>query len=253
MSFGEALSDPYQPLASVYDAWQARYGSFTEVTLAALEPRLSSTRSQISSFLELGCGTGTLLLALGARHPDWRLCGIDGSRAMLAQARRKPGAERVRWHQARLTDTLPLRPEEQFDAAGAFFNTLNHLLSTQDLTRAFRSIGQALRPGARLYFDLNDEAAFELGWQQPHHYVGDGWSVHMDHRWDPADRLARALLQVTTAEGSHTAEVVERCYRHEEITAALTAARFAVEDVELTGPQPGAGPTTSFWTVRRLP
>ena len=79
----------------------------------------------IRPFLDLGCGTGTLLLALRALHPGWRLCGVDVSPGMLAVAGGKPGHESVLWARARLPAPLPFT--ERFDVVGAFYDTLNHL------------------------------------------------------------------------------------------------------------------------------
>ncbi len=39
--------------------------------------------------LEVGCGTGRNLSRLAARHPDWKLTGVDLSPDMLARAKQK--------------------------------------------------------------------------------------------------------------------------------------------------------------------
>src|SRR5215831_12527166 len=46
--------------------------------------------------LDLGCGTGLLTLELAAVDGRF-VMGVDPAPAMLAVARRKPGAERVTW------------------------------------------------------------------------------------------------------------------------------------------------------------
>lgn len=47
--------------------------------------------------VEVGCGTGSLTVALAAARPDATVIGVDGDPAVLAIARRKPGAGRVTW------------------------------------------------------------------------------------------------------------------------------------------------------------
>ncbi|MEO6712969.1 MAG: class I SAM-dependent methyltransferase [Mycobacteriales bacterium] len=49
--------------------------------------------------VEVGCGTGSLTIALAAARPDATVIGVDGDPAVLAIARRKVGAEYVTWQQ----------------------------------------------------------------------------------------------------------------------------------------------------------
>jgi ubiquinone/menaquinone biosynthesis C-methylase UbiE len=60
--------------------------------------------------LDLGCGTGSLTLALLARlGPAGRVLAVDYSAPMIEAARAKIGDPRVRWLQA-CAETLPLSP-----------------------------------------------------------------------------------------------------------------------------------------------
>jgi ubiquinone/menaquinone biosynthesis C-methylase UbiE len=54
--------------------------------------------------VEVGCGTGSLAIALAAARPDARVIGVDGDPAILALARGKPGAERVTWLEGLATE-----------------------------------------------------------------------------------------------------------------------------------------------------
>ena len=55
----------YDAFASVYDEWQERYGAFWRVVLPRLEATLArASLSGPPSFLDLGCGTGALAVAL---------------------------------------------------------------------------------------------------------------------------------------------------------------------------------------------
>src|SRR5215210_7716278 len=47
--------------------------------------------------VEIGCGTGSLTIALAAARPDAMIFGVDGDPKILALAREKPGFEHVTW------------------------------------------------------------------------------------------------------------------------------------------------------------
>ena len=128
MARSDTTTDLYDALAPIYDAWQAANDMrpFALVTHAKLAPLLASEAGGAPfSFVDLGCGTGTLLHALRADNPGWRLAGADASRGMLAAARAKPAAASIAWARGGLGAPLPFRPS--FDAAGCFYDTLNHL------------------------------------------------------------------------------------------------------------------------------
>jgi ubiquinone/menaquinone biosynthesis C-methylase UbiE len=60
--------------------------------------RLSAKRMELerhAKILDLCCGTGTSTEAVAAVYPDATIVGLDASRGMLEQARRKPIARRV--------------------------------------------------------------------------------------------------------------------------------------------------------------
>ena len=159
----ETVADVYDALAPIYDAMGGAQ-PFAMLVAERLEA-LFATRPvpDPASFLDLGCGTGTLLLALRALHPGWRLCGVDVSPGMLAVAGRKSGHESVLWARARLPAPLPFT--ERFDVVGAFYDTLNHLPDSDALAATFRTVASVLRPGGLLVFDLNNAFGFETWWQ----------------------------------------------------------------------------------------
>jgi 2-polyprenyl-3-methyl-5-hydroxy-6-metoxy-1,4-benzoquinol methylase len=75
--------------------------------LAWLAARLPSH----GRLLDVGCGTGRYALALAAR--GFEVVAVDESVEMIAQARAKPGAERVDF---RVLDAVTSMPEGPFDA-----------------------------------------------------------------------------------------------------------------------------------------
>jgi len=104
--------------------------------------------------LELGCGTGRVLLPLAAT--GCRVTGVDSSPALLDIARRKVEqaglVTRARFVQADLR-TFSLA-EMGFDFAFCVSNTLMHLTTQADQLAALRAAHRHLRPGGRLLIEL---------------------------------------------------------------------------------------------------
>jgi SAM-dependent methyltransferase len=105
------------------------------------------------TIIDLGCGTGllTLELALDGR----RVIGIDPSPAMLAIARRKPGAERVQWIEG---DSGSLGTPAA-DLAIMTGNVAQVFLDDAEWAANLRDIYAALRPGGRLAFESRNPDA----------------------------------------------------------------------------------------------
>ncbi|MEQ4304720.1 methyltransferase domain-containing protein [Plantactinospora sp. B6F1] len=99
--------------------------------------------------LEIGCGTGNLLRALGRRVPDVEAVGIDPDPAALRRARRKATRSRlpIRYERA-FADELPL-PDGGFDRVLSAF--MLHHLAEEDRIPALREVGRVLRPGGELH------------------------------------------------------------------------------------------------------
>lgn len=81
-----AVLKEYSRVARGYDRrWAFYVDTTTRETLRRLALRPSD------QMLDVGCGTGTLLEALGRNFSGVRLCGLDPSAEMLALARQKLG------------------------------------------------------------------------------------------------------------------------------------------------------------------
>jgi SAM-dependent methyltransferase len=99
--------------------------------------------------LEIGCGTGNLLRALGRRRLDVDALGIDPDPAVLRRARRKAARAKlpIRYERA-FAGALPL-PDDSFDRVLSAF--MLHHLDEDDRTRALREVGRVLRPDGELH------------------------------------------------------------------------------------------------------
>jgi SAM-dependent methyltransferase len=98
--------------------------------------------------LDLGCGTGRLLLPM-ARRGHWVL-GVDLSEEMLRVAGAKARSAGVAVHllKANLVDLAGLR-DETFDYAACLFNTLGMVADADHRRRALAHVYRVLRPGGR--------------------------------------------------------------------------------------------------------
>jgi len=113
---------------------------------------------QAHTILDLGCGTGLLTreLAVG----DRQVIGVDPAPAMLAVARRQPGAERVQWIEG---DSSAMgRPEA--DLVIMTGNVAQVFLSDAEWMATLNSIHAVLRPGGHLAFESRNPDA--RAWEQ---------------------------------------------------------------------------------------
>ncbi len=100
--------------------------------------------------LELGCGTGNLTLRLKEQFRE--IIAVDRSDAMLSVAWNKSGgAENIRW----LCQDIRALDVPICDAAVSLLDTMNYLLSEEELRAAFQRVHDSLSPGGVFCFDLN--------------------------------------------------------------------------------------------------
>jgi SAM-dependent methyltransferase len=106
-----------------------------------------------SPILELGCGTGRVLLPLARQ--GYRVTGIDASAEMLERARAKIVAEdlgeRVTLAQQEMAG---LNLDERFNMAFAALNSFAHLHTTEEQLQALARMQHHLNPGGLLILDM---------------------------------------------------------------------------------------------------
>jgi ubiquinone/menaquinone biosynthesis C-methylase UbiE len=98
-----------------------------------------------AAVVDVGCGTGTLAIALATGGAE--VIGVDGDPEVLALAHAKPGAEAVQWRKG-LATALPL------PGAGAdrvVMSLLLHHLEAGAKRTALAEASRVLRPGGRLH------------------------------------------------------------------------------------------------------
>ena len=252
-------ADLYTALAPIYDDWQSSDGMqpFALVAAAKLAPLLGReargrARSGAGfSFLDLGCGTGTLLGELRRRQPTWRLTGLDVNAAMLAAAARKSTAGTIGLGRVSLEGPLPFG--RAFDAAGAFYDTFNHLPDAAALARAFAAIATALKPSGLLVFDLTNRQGFERWWRGRNDFQGPGWRISIDARFDGTSDIGQAEVTISRQGRGGPApsfRLQERHLPEREVADALAIAGFTVERTEGWAPFAEDIEGKTWWLAR---
>jgi ubiquinone/menaquinone biosynthesis C-methylase UbiE len=128
-----------------YDRWSEIYDGEDNPLVALEEPHVRRLLAPVAGLdaADIGCGTG--------RHAFWlaaegaHVTGIDLSAGMLARARAKPGAERIRFLQHDLARPLPL-PDAAFDRVVCGL-VLEHIAG---LPALFAELRRICRPTGRI-------------------------------------------------------------------------------------------------------
>lgn len=102
---------------------------------------------QHGTIVELGCGTGSNAITIALERPDASVIAIDGDPNALEIARRKPGAERVRWAHQLATEPIPTSAPVDV----ALCSLLLHHLNDVDKRQALTGLARALRPEGVLH------------------------------------------------------------------------------------------------------
>lgn len=144
------------PEAAAYDRWADYYDLLDADRAPFIAFYNSLVDASTRSVLELGCGTGTIAIALSERlqmlrreDAPARIVGVDGSEGMLRVARARNGS--IDW---RFGDIRSPNVDGTFDLVYCCFNTLQHLLTDADLLEAFRAARDSLDAGGAYAFDL---------------------------------------------------------------------------------------------------
>jgi ubiquinone/menaquinone biosynthesis C-methylase UbiE len=143
-----------------YDRWASVYDHDANPLLVLEEPRVRAALGEPSglAILDLGCGTGRHALWLAAEGAN--VTAVDFSEGMLEQAKRKPGADRIRFLAHDLHEPLPLA-DESFDLVVSGL-VLEHL---RELGTFFAETRRVLKPGGKAIVSAMHPAMFLRGSQ----------------------------------------------------------------------------------------
>ncbi len=149
----------YSALAPYYDIWQSDvdYNAWADFFLSVFKKYYNG---KVQDILDLGCGTGSMTLALAKR--GFGMIGVDNSTEMLSYASKRAREEKA--HGDILFLCQDIREFELYGTVEAVVSCLdcvNHLESTKDLKKCFSLVHNYLMPDGIFAFDINSKYKFE--------------------------------------------------------------------------------------------
>ncbi|HEX8746774.1 MAG TPA: class I SAM-dependent methyltransferase [Pyrinomonadaceae bacterium] len=177
-----------------------------------------------SRILDLCCGTGYTAARL--ERIGYSVTGLDASAKMLRFAKRHAPRSRFVLADARSFD-LP----QSFDAAVSTFDSLNHLMTLEELEAAMACVHRSLVRGGLFLFDMNMESGFINHWADYFSIVEKDGACILRGRYDREERVGRYDITMFRRRGERwersDAVITERCYSMKEIKGALRQSGFA--------------------------
>lgn len=173
--------------------------------------------------LDLCCGTGYTVAELSLR--GFEVTGLDISKGMLRHARRNVPAARFIVADARSFELPPV-----YMAVVSTFDSLNHIMTLEELTMVFRNVRQALAPGGLFLFDMNMEEGFLENWADYYSIVEERDVCILRGAYDREQKIGRYDITIFQLRGQTWQRadtlISEKCYSSKEIRRALRAAGF---------------------------
>ncbi|AZR74870.1 hypothetical protein BBF96_08220 [Anoxybacter fermentans] len=198
-----------------------------------LETLLKEINYHPRIILDLACGTGNMTLLLAKR--GYKMLGIDGSKEMVKVAQKKAEQKKldVSFSQG---DFRTFQLKEPVDLVISLYDSLNYLLTEEDLELTFKQVNKALNPYAYFIFDMNTVWRLTNIEEGNSMFEGDGYYCFWRDEVDKAGPYWKVYLTffIENPDGSmwRKDEIhVERAYPITTISKLLVKTGFRVEQV----------------------
>ena len=192
---------------------------FADPRLAALYDLVDHDRSDLDAYvgivrelnastvLDVGCGTATLACMLASDGVE--VVGLDPAEASLNVARRKPGAERVRW----INGGAGSAPLLAVDLAVMTGNVAQVFVTDADWQRALAALGGAVRGGGWLVFEAREPA--QRAWET--------WTRELTHRELDAPGIGKVITWTELVDVREPLVSFRHVFRFEHDGSELTS------------------------------
>lgn len=198
----------YELLARYYDLENAGFDADLDFWLGLAEEAAGPV-------LELGCGTGRVLLPLA--HAGFAVTGVDNAPAMLERLHARlrvaaldPAPKVVQ------ADLGGFATDDRFALAIAPFNTFMHLLTLEDQVRMLTHVRGMLRQGGVLALDVVNAGAA---------YASVEGGLHFERSFTYGDRTVQQFSTLTIDRAAQRAEIL---YFYDAVGAGGGLSRLTV-------------------------
>jgi ubiquinone/menaquinone biosynthesis C-methylase UbiE len=235
---GPEISVQFARFAPYYDRFMVRYVNYPS-WVRYVQRLFARHHRKPKLILDVACGSGlpTMLFA----RQGYRIIGVDRSEAMLKILQDKIGDLDIRTIHSDIRDfELP----EPADAAVSLYDSINYLLTPDDMKRCFQAVYRNLMPNGIFIFDMNTIYGLAAFWGN-RTTVRDVEDIHTiwHTTYDVDTHISILHLTFYVSESKHLVRYdeihEERGYRIGEIESCLRAAGFRKADFYQHG---GFGP-----------
>ena len=175
------------------------------------------------AILDLCCGVGHLSTELSRR--GYRITGLDGSKEMIEIAKMNVSdAEFV------VQDARDISLPGKFEAVLSTFDSLNHVMSLDELEQVFRGVFAVLEDSGYFVFDLNMEKGFRSRWRGSFGIVEEDHVIVSRKSHDVHEKTGRFDVTLFELDGTRWVRtdipLIQRCYEEDEIKERIRNAGF---------------------------
>ena len=213
----------YNPIAEMYHTLWADW--YLPAAMPALDRLFFARVPAGSEVLDVCCGSGHVTKELIRR--GYRVTGVDASEGLIAIAKREmPNGD---W---RVGDARHLHLNARYAAALSTFDSLNHVLTPEELQQIFQGVRGALQPGGLFAFDMNLDEAYRTDMRRWTVDVNDTTVSLVRGSYEPSSKKAcTELIWFVRNERDdlwrqYRSAVEQRSYTQTEILSALEKTGF---------------------------
>lgn len=219
-------SAPYEALAAGYDLVMAHvdYEAWAEY----IHRLLFTFGKDPESLIELGCGSGLLVVELQPLG-DYQYLGLDLAENMIRIAR-----ERMEWEQVsaqfEVGDFTNFKLDASVDAMILLQDGLNYVLELDGLRDLFRCVWQGLKADGVFIFDqstpynsINNAAYFDDEDEE------GGFHYIRKSHYDPDLRLHTTRFTITFEGETYHETHIQKAYTRQEIAALIEETGFILK------------------------
>lgn len=177
--------------------------------------------------LELGCGTGKFGAKFSA--DNFKIIGLDMSLQMLRIAKTRA----YRNFRIVCADIRNFAFKDTFDFIFSVHDTMNYMLTEEDVARVFRCTGEAMHSESIFLFDITTENNIKKFFDnKTSFYETRGIKAEWSNRYNKKKKHVISSFNISSHDGSVSKEEhIQRIYSIREMTEILGTEGFEILDI----------------------